>query len=251
LQSNILHAAQLIRDAEKSIALTGAGISTPSGIPDFRSSRSGLWQTFNPMEVASLAAFRYQPEKFFEWVRPLARTILEAEPNAAHVALAELEVAGFLIGVVTQNIDDLHGKAGSKKVLEVHGHWRAATCVNCFDKVSTDPYIHQFIAGEDIPHCERCGGVLKPDAILFGEQLPLEVVTEAKALMNSSDLILVVGSSLEVSPVALFPIPALNAGAKLIIINLEPTYLDERASVVFHSDAADILPLIVAEVLND
>jgi NAD-dependent deacetylase len=203
------------------------------------------------MEVASLSAFRYNPEKFFEWSRPLASTILHAKPNEAHYALARLEEAGYLKGIITQNIDNLHFRAGSINVLEIHGNIRNATCVNCFNKVELTNQIEQFIEKKIIPCCEKCGGILKPDFVLFGEQLPYQIVREARSLIQSSTLILVLGSSLEVIPVAYYPLEALNAGAHLIIINNEQTYLDERADVVFHDDVAVVLPEIVAEVLNE
>jgi NAD-dependent deacetylase len=250
LTSKIHQAAELIRTAKFSVALTGAGISTPSGIPDFRSTGSGLWELYNPMDVASLNAFRYDPEKFFEWARPLASTILKAEPNQAHIALAQLEDAGYLKGIVTQNIDNLHFRAGSKRVLEIHGHMRDATCINCFQKEKISNQIEEFVNKKIIPQCEKCGGVLKPDFVLFGEQLPFYIVKEAKKLIQSSDLILVLGSSLEVVPVAYYPIDALNSGAHLIIINQEQTYLNKRADLVFQMDVAVVLPKIAAEVIH-
>jgi NAD-dependent deacetylase len=248
---DIQKAAQFIHAAEHTTVLTGAGISTPSGIPDFRSPGSGLWEMYNPLEVATLNVFRYRPEKFFEWARPLASTILSAQPNEAHIALAQLEHAGYVSGIITQNIDGLHFRAGSKKVLEIHGHLREATCINCFNKVSTKGQLEAFIEQNILPRCEKCGGILKPDFVLFGEQLPYQVVQEAQALIHSSDLILVAGSSLEVIPVAYFPVEALNSGAHLIIINRDPTYLDERADVLIHDDVARILPMIAAEVLHE
>lgn len=250
-KSDILQASELICAAESTVALTGAGISTPSGIPDFRSAGSGLWELYNPMKVATLTAFRYNPEKFFEWAKPLTSTILNAEPNEAHFALAKLEEAGYLKGIVTQNIDNLHFRAGSKRVLEIHGHMRNATCINCFHKEEITGQIEEFVEKQIIPHCERCGGILKPDIVLFGEQLPFDVVKKVRDWMQSSDLILVLGSSLEVVPVAYYPVDALNAGARLIIINHEPTYLDGRADIVFHLDVADVLPKITAEVLDE
>jgi NAD-dependent deacetylase len=250
-RSDIVEAAELILRAESVVALTGAGISTPSGIPDFRSLGSGLWEIYNPMEVASLTAFRYNPEKFFDWAKPLASKILIAEPNNAHYALAQMEAQGFIKAIITQNIDTLHTRAGSKKVLEIHGHMRKATCINCFQKVTVTDQIQNFVEHAIIPKCEKCGGILKPDFVLFGEQLPFEIVKEARKLIHSSDLMLVLGSSLEVVPVAYYPVDALNSGGKLIIINHEPTYLDERASIVFHHDVAKILPDIAAEVLNE
>jgi len=249
--TDIKGAAELILGAESAVALTGAGISTPSGIPDFRSLGSGLWEIYNPMEVASLNAFRYNPEKFFEWARPLASKILTAKPNEAHYALARLEAEGFITGIITQNIDNLHLRAGSKKVLEIHGHMRNATCINCFHKVTISDQIQNFVDKRIIPHCEKCDGILKPDFVLFGEQLPFEIVKDARKLIHSSDLILILGSSLEVVPVAYYPVDALNAGAYLIIINHEPTYLDERANFVIHDDVADVLPDIATEVFNE
>jgi NAD-dependent deacetylase len=251
ITSDIVRASNLIRTAESTVALTGAGISTPSGIPDFRSAGSGLWELYNPMEVASLTSFRYNPEKFFQWARPLASTILNAEPNSAHYALARLEKAGYLRGIITQNIDDLHFRAGSKNVLEIHGHMRKATCINCFHKVEISHQIEDFVNKQIIPHCDKCGGILKPDFVLFGEQLPYEVVKEARSWIQSSTLILVLGSSLEVVPVAYYPVEAINAGARLIIINNENTYLDERADIVFKDDVAVVLPKIAAEVLDE
>jgi NAD-dependent deacetylase len=203
------------------------------------------------MEVASLASFRHHPEKFYAWIQPLAEKILKANPNPAHVALARLEKAGILHGVVTQNIDDLHQQSGSVVVHEIHGHMRSATCVACHEQHSTRDLLPEFSRTGKIPRCKKCGGTLKPNVVLFGEQLPFDVVRAAEALMAESDLVLVAGSSLEVTPAAHFPIPALNAGANLIIINLDPTYLDERADVVFREDVAHVLPRLVDEVLGD
>ncbi len=248
--ANEARAAALLRSARRAVALTGAGISTASGIPDFRSPGSGLWEHNDPMAVASMTAFRYHPDRFYEWVRPLAQRILAAEPNPAHIALARLEAAGRLVGVVTQNIDDLHHRAGSKHVLEIHGHLRQATCVCCYRVFSTEGFVDRYITAGEVPRCPVCGGVLKPNVVLFGEQLPLQAVHQAEAWIDASDLLLVVGSSLEVTPAALFPLRALDAGAHLIIINREPTYLDVRADVIVRREAADVLPGLAAEVLD-
>ena len=247
----IKQSATVFRSARQIVALTGAGISTRSGIPDFRSRDSGLWNEFDPMDVASISSFRYRPETFFEWVRPLVKTMIDAEPNPAHTALAELEQAGFLHGIITQNFDDLHHKAGSRRVYEIHGHMREATCTSCFHKYNAKGLIEVFSHTGALPYCDSCGGLLKPDIILFGEQLPTTIVNEASALIHEADLIVVAGSSMEVMPAASMPIPALNAGAKLIIINNEPTYLDVRADIVIHADVADVLPLILQEVLRE
>jgi NAD-dependent deacetylase len=249
--SDVKIAAALLRNSERVVALTGAGVSTPSGIPDFRSRDTGLWDQVDPMTVASLLSFRHNPEKFFEWSRPLTGKIINAEPNPAHYGLAHLEEAEFLVAIVTQNIDNLHLKAGSKVVYEVHGHLREATCIKCFHHVDATEHILKFVNESTIPNCEQCGGILKPDVVLFGEQLPYKVANQAQEVVSQSDLILIVGSSLEVTPVALYPLHALDSGAKLIIINEEPTYLDSRADVVFHHDAAEVLPRLVDEVLNE
>jgi NAD-dependent deacetylase len=249
--SLILEAAQLLQKAKHTVALTGAGISTPSGIPDFRSRGSGLWEHYDPMEVASLSTFRYDPDKFYKWIQPLALTMFEAEPNPAHFALARLEEAGLLAGVVTQNIDDLHRRAGSEIVFEVHGHLREATCVSCYSCHPTEGFIETFIKTGETPHCPVCGGVLKPNAVLYEEQLPYDVFCGAADLLSQSDLILIAGSSLEVVPVASLPVGPLNTGARLIIINHYPTYLDERADVIFRQDVAVVLPRLVSEVLGE
>lgn len=241
----------MIRAAQAAVALTGAGISTPSGIPDFRSSRSGLWRKHDPMEVASLTAFRYQPERFFDWVRPLAHDILQAEPNAAHHALARLEKAGLLTGVVTQNIDDLHRRAGSETIHEIHGHLRQATCVKCYRRHPNTQHLRRFALSGEIPRCPECGGILKPEIVLFGEQLPYFVVENARALIDTADLMLVIGSSLEVTPAAVFPVQAVNRGARLIIINRTATYLDDRADLIFRGDVSEVLPRIVDKALDE
>jgi NAD-dependent deacetylase len=243
-------AADLLRSARSAVALTGAGLSTPSGIPDFRSAGTGLWERVDPMAVASLTNFRYDPEAFFGFLRPLASQILLALPNAAHLALARLEQAGQLVGLITQNIDQLHQKAGSRKVLEVHGNVRRATCIACYGEVEAGPYLDQFLRDGAVPHCPACGGLLKPNVILFGEQLPRATFEQARAWCANCDVLLVAGSSLEVTPVSGLPQVALAAGARLIIVNREPTYLDARADHVFHDDLVEVLPELATEVLD-
>jgi NAD-dependent deacetylase len=247
----ITRAARLIKSAQHAIALTGAGISTPSGIPDFRSSGSGLWTRYDPMSVASLTAFRTHPDRFYDWVYPFAETIMQAKPNPAHHALAKLESAQHLAGIVTQNIDDLHGRAGSNVVYEIHGHFREATCGSCYERFSSEGLLETFVKSGEVPRCRECGGVLKPNIVLFGEQLPHEIMEPAQRLVDESDLIIVAGSSLEVTPAAVMPITSLNNGARLIIINHDVTYLNPRADVVFRSDVADVLPLLADEILKN
>ncbi len=251
MDEELARAAALIRRSRYLVALTGAGISTPSGIPDFRSEGSGLWTIYDPMEVASIWAFSHRPEAFFEWVRPLARMILEAQPNPAHYALARLEAAGFLKALITQNIDALHQKAGSRRVIEVHGHLREATCIRCYQKVPAGPHLEAFLRDGTIPRCDRCGGVLKPDIILFGEQLPARAFLAAQQEARRSDVFLVAGSSLEVAPAGDLPILAKAHGARLILINLSPTAADRYADVRIQGDVAEVLPRLVDIVLGN
>lgn len=249
MQDSIQRAAALIRQSRHMIAFTGAGHSTPSGIPDFRSPGSGLWEKDNPMLVASIWAFRLNPRSFYRWIQPMADLLLHAPPNPAHYALAELEALGFLKAIVTQNIDNLHQRAGSRRVLELHGHMREATCIRCYTKVPIDPELEQLVLGGKVPYC-ACGGVLKPDVILFGEQLPIRVLNQAMAEARRCDLMLVAGSSLEVTPAADVPFLAVQSGARAIIVNLEPTGFDAQADVVIHGDVAEVLPAIAAAVAN-
>lgn len=243
-------AAELFRKAKRAVALTGAGLSTPSGIPDFRSEGTGLWSRAEPMEVASLSTFRTSPERFFNWFHPLASQICNAQPNAAHAALAALEHAGYLCTIVTQNIDALHQKAGSKHVVEMHGTWRTVSCTECFKRFDSEPLLQPYIEKKTIPLCPSCNGILKPDVILFGEQLPQSAWMEAQRAARQCDLMLVAGSSLEVLPVAGLPMQALDRGAHLIILNNTPTYLNARADVVILDDVAAILPEIAKRAQN-
>jgi len=231
--------------------LTGAGVSTPSGLPDFRSPGTGLWEHQDPLEIASLLTFRHDPEQFYARIRPLAQAFLRAEPNAAHLALANLEAAGRLFGVITQNIDGLHQRAGSVNVLEVHGSLRQATCIECYVVYPTAPYADAYARTGIPPRCPACGGFLKPNAILMGEQLPWDTIQKAILWSRSCDLILVAGSSLEITPAGQLPLVALRAGARCIIVNRQPTYLDERADVVLRQDVAVALPRLAQEVMHE
>lgn len=243
-------AAELFRKAKRVVALTGAGVSTPSGIPDFRSEGTGLWSHDEPLEVASLSTFRTYPERFFHWFRPLAGQIFNAEPNAAHKALAEMEGLNREITIVTQNIDLLHQKAGSRHVVEMHGSLQTMTCTECFKKFDTRLFIDDFIVKGEIPKCPICNGILKPDVILFGEQLPQTAWFDAQRAARQCDLMLVAGSSLEVLPVAGLPMQALDRGAHLIIVNNTPTYLNVRADVVLMQDVSTILPEIAKRAIH-
>ncbi len=244
----VLHAAQLITASRSIVAVTGAGISTPSGIPDFRSASTGLWEKDDPMEVASLSAFQHRPQVFFDWLRPLAAQIMVAQPNFAHRALAELESLGHLKVVITQNIDGLHQKAGSQHVIEVHGSAATLTCQSCKFHTQLDEVRASFFAAAQIPHCPRCGANLKPDIVLYEELLPVKAWSESEQYCWEADLILVIGSSLEVQPVASLPLFGLERGAKLIINTYSHTYLDRRAALVLPYDVSEVLPAIVEQV---
>lgn len=244
--NSLSKALERLRRAHYPIALTGAGISTRSGIPDFRSPESGLWEKFNPAEVANIQAFRHYPERFYEWIRPLAGTILHAQPNEAHRALARLETVGRLNSLITQNIDMLHTRAGSTHVIEVHGHLREATCIHCFSVYPAEPLMLRFLESDLLPSCPKCGYALKPNVILFGEQLPAQALIAARRETRLCDVMLVVGSSLEVYPAAELPLIAQRAGASLIFINLTPTPVDSLAEIVIHEDVIEILPQLAA-----
>jgi NAD-dependent deacetylase len=249
-QFGLLCAADIIRGSRKAVVLTGAGISTPSGIPDFRSPDSGLWEQFDPFEVASLTAFRHNPANFYHWMRGLASIILEAQPNPAHFSLARLQELGYVQTIITQNIDTLHQLAGSQNVLEVHGSLDTMTCTGCYQRVKAHDYVEAYLKRAEMPYCPGCGAVLKPDLVLMGEQLPAKTWLDALQASKKCDLMIVAGSSLEVLPVAGLPMRALENGARLILINYSQTYLDVRADVVFHENVAEILPLIVERVTN-
>ncbi len=243
--SMIQIAAEIIQSSTRTVALTGAGVSTASGIPDFRSPDTGLWQKVDPFEVASLTAFRHDPTRFYHWIRELALLIVRADPNPAHYGLSQLQRLGLLKTIITQNVDTLHQKSGSSSVIEVHGSFERMRCTECYLHHDATSYLLAFLESKVIPLCSRCGGILKPDVVLMGEQLPRHVWRQAVKESKECDLMLIVGSSLEVLPVAGLPMRALENNARLILINFTETYLDERADVVLHGDAAIIIPEII------
>jgi NAD-dependent deacetylase len=249
-ETSIEYVAELLHKAKNAVVLTGAGISTPSGIPDFRSEGTGLWSRDEPMEAASLNTFRTDPEHFFVWFRPLANQIFNAEPNPAHVALAKLEKAGRVHCIITQNVDTLHHKAGSKNVIEMHGTLRTLSCTQCFHQAEAQQYVKSFVEHRKLPYCKECGGLMKPDAILYGEQLPQRAWHDALQNSRQCDLMMIAGSSLEVLPVAGLPMQAIDRGAHLVILNNSTTYLDVRADAIIREDLAEVLPEIAEQVLN-
>ena len=227
--------------------LTGAGVSTESGIPDFRSP-TGLWAQVDPMEYGSIDAFRRDPVKVWSFYKPRVAMLTEAEPNPAHVALAELERGGFVQAVVTQNIDLLHERAGSREVVEVHGSIRTATCPACGERYPLERVL-ELLADADAPACPACGGILKPDVVFFGELLPPAAIDRAFELARGARLLLVVGSALEVYPIAGLPLETTGAGGEVAIVNRGPTAFDDQASLRIDGSAGEILPA-VAEALG-
>jgi NAD-dependent deacetylase len=217
------------------VVLTGAGMSTESGLPDFRSA-SGIWAEIDPYEVASIDAFRRDPTRVWSWYGPRIRSFLDVEPNPGHVALAALERTGPVQAVVTQNIDTLHTRAGSEDVVEVHGSIRRAVCLTCGLPEPLEGVLGQ-LASTPVPACHACGEILKPDVVLFGELLPLRAISRAESLAREAGLLLVVGSSLQVWPVAGLPEETLGHGGALAIVNREPTAYDDRAGVVVSAAA--------------
>jgi NAD-dependent deacetylase len=218
------------------VVLTGAGISTESGIPDFRS-REGIWAQYDPFEVAHIDAFRRDPARVWEFYALRLDVLASAEPNAGHRALARLEEAGLVRAVVTQNVDGLHARAGSQEVVEVHGSLREAECIHCGVRV---PMSHA-VAQLPLPSCPMCGEILKPGVVMFGEMLPAAAIERAQQLAAQARLLLVVGSSLEVYPVAGLPQETLAAGGSLAIVNRGPTPWDADAAVVIDGGAGETL----------
>jgi NAD-dependent deacetylase len=238
--------AALVREHQPCVALTGAGISTESGIPDFRSP-TGIWASYDPMECATLDAYRRDPVKVWEFYALRFEMLTRAEPNAGHRALAELERRGLVEAVVTQNIDGLHERAGSRDVVEVHGSIRTASCLECEERVPLD---HVVAALEEAPApaCPQCGAILKPDVVMFGELLPVEAIERAIELAQRAGVLLVVGSSLEVHPVAGLLQETVSAGGKLAIVNRGSTPFDGRATVRVDGGAGETLAALEEEL---
>jgi NAD-dependent deacetylase len=226
--------AELIRERQPCVVLTGAGVSTESGIPDFRSP-TGIWAEVDPMEYASLRAFRADPEKVWSFYALRIEMLTGAEPNDAHRALAELERRGFVGAVVTQNIDLLHERAGSRDVVEVHGSIRTASCPRCGAVHDLEPSLLP------LPRCRECDTILKPDVVFFGELLPEAAIDRAYDLARAATLMLVVGSTLEVYPVADLPAETLRAGGSVAIVNRGPTAFDDRAELRIEGSAGEVL----------
>jgi NAD-dependent deacetylase len=237
--------AELIRTADSVVALTGAGISVPSGIPDFRSPRTGLWENVDPMEVAHIDVFRRDPQRFWHFYGERFATLEHRRPNRAHEALAMLERAQLLDAVITQNIDGLHARAGSHELIEVHGTIDHSSCLVCGVRYElAEVRRRQLGDAGGVPRCD-CSAPLKPDVVLFGEYLPADALARAEQLAAGADLMLCIGSSLEVYPVAQLPAVTLGAGGKIAILTQGRTPFDARASVRCGGDVVDELDAVL------
>ena len=244
-QSTAARLAGLIRESERVVALTGAGISVPSGIPDFRTPGEGLWEKVDPLEVAHIDAFHSDTRRFWEFYRPRFKALGDKQPNPAHLALAELETRGMLEAVITQNIDRLHARAGTERLVEVHGSIATSSCTTCHASYSLES-VDELFDEDGIATCACCMGKVKPDVVLFGELLPEAAMTEAQELCGSADLLLCVGSSLEVYPVAGLPGLTLEAGGRVAIVTKGPTPYDAEAAVRLDGDVVDELAGVLA-----
>jgi len=242
---SVEHLAELVRGSQCTVALTGAGISVPSGIPDFRSPGTGLWEKVDPMEVAHIDVFRRDPQRFWSYYRPRFGMLTDKEPNPAHEALAELESRGLLDAVITQNIDRLHRKAGSRRVIEVHGTIETSSCLDCSASYPLER-VDELFDEEGVARCRECAGPVKPDVVLFGELLPERAMEEAVAFAGGAQLLLCVGSSLEVYPVAGLPSITRNSGGRIAIVTKGSTPYDGEADVRLGGDVVDELQALIA-----
>jgi NAD-dependent deacetylase len=238
--------AERIREAGSVVALTGAGISVPSGIPDFRSPRTGLWENVDPMAVAHIEVFLRDPERFWSFYGRRFEALEHKQPNRAHQALAELERAGLLDAVITQNIDQLHSRAGTSNLVEVHGTIAHSSCLRCGARYPLTEVRSRHAADPGgVPRCD-CGAPLKPDVVLFGEYLPIEALARAERLAEGADLLLCIGSSLEVYPVAQLPELTLAAGGQIAIVTRGRTQFDDQAIARMSGDVVDELEALLA-----
>lgn len=239
---NIKKAAELIVNSSKTFALTGAGISTESGIPDFRSS-TGYYSKMDPMEALSRDVLLNDPEKFYSEGFIILRDLYDKKPNKGHLALSKLEEMNLLKGIITQNIDNLHVKAGNKTVYEVHGESRSVHCMSCGAQYDFSVMKQKVEEGEIPPKCDKCGGILRPNVVMFGDMMPDDFI-RAQSELRDTELMIIVGSSLTVSPVNFLP----NMVDKMIIINQSNTPFDRKADVVFHEGAGEVLAKILDEI---
>jgi NAD-dependent deacetylase len=247
LDDKIKKLGELIFRSQQIVALSGAGMSTESGIADFRSPGTGLWERVDPYEYSSIDSYAANPMKNLEFMLETGRAIFKARPNKGHKALTRLQRLGKLKGLLTQNIDRLHHKAKTKNIVEFHGNVMEAKCLQCGRIFPITSMVNQVLQ-KKVPLCEECNGTLKPNAIFFGEPLESLVLTAADQMLQECDLMIVLGSSLVVYPVAWYPQKALSLGAKLAIINIQETDMDSLAEVVIHEKIGDVFPKVVSIV---
>ena len=238
--------ADLLRSAERAVVLTGAGVSVPSGIPDFRTPGKGIWEKVDPMEVAHIDAFRSDPDRFWGFYSQRFVSLVDKRPNPAHEAIAELERRGLVRGVITQNIDRLHRLAGSERVIEVHGSIDWCVCPECGGRFELERVLEMVEGGPPTPECPACITPLKPDVVLFGELLPEAAMAEAHALAQEADVMLCVGSSLEVYPVASLPGVTLASGGRVALVTQGRTPYDAEAEVKLDGDVAAELQAVLS-----
>ena len=247
-KESIRNASELLFNSKYAIVLTGAGISTESGIPDFRG-ESGIWKKYKPKIYGSIQSFLKDPSKFWKMAEEIAPTLFNAEPNPGHYAIADLEKLNIIKAIITQNIDELHQKAGNVIVYEVHGNINRFTCLGCRASYTKEHLLRKLKKEKNLPPgCNYCGAPLKPSVVLFGESLPNFEKYMSIDIAKKSDVMLIAGSSLTVAPVCDLPLYTLNEGGKLIIVNNHPTHLDDKATVVIRHKTGTILPLIVEEI---
>jgi NAD-dependent deacetylase len=246
-EEKVKQVAKLIKESKYMVVLTGAGVSTGSGIPDFRSPGKGIWEKVDPFKVTSITAFDEDPQRFYYFYRPRIEMLSQVSPNPAHKAISQLEEMGYAKCLITQNIDNLHQRAGSKKIIKIHGTLNEAICRKCGKIISAELLLEKIDKSKDkVPYCD-CGGVFKPNVVLFGEMLPN--LDSAIYESERADLMLAVGSSLQVNPANMLPQYCMNRKGKLVIINFMSTYLDHFAEVVVKDDICDFLPAVI-EILK-
>jgi NAD-dependent deacetylase len=238
--------AELIRGASSVVALTGAGVSVPSGIPDFRSPGTGIWEKVDPMQVAHIDAFRDDPVRFWGFYGERFATLESKQPNGAHRALVEMEQHGLLDAVITQNVDMLHRRAGTRELIEIHGSIAGCSCLSCPGSVPLEE-VRRRLAGDPqgVPRCASCGAPIKPDVVLFGEMLPAAALERARELCERADVLLCIGSSLEVQPVAGLPLITHRAGGTVAILTQGATPLDGIAGVRLEGDVVAEMDALV------
>ncbi len=245
--NQVARLAELIRGSRSTVVLTGAGVSVPSGIPDFRSPGTGIWENVDPMEVAHIDVFERDPARFWTYYRPRFQMLGDKRPNRAHEALAELERRGLIEGVITQNIDRLHRAAGSENVIEVHGTIETSSCRRCAAGFELEQ-VEALFDGEGVAVCSECGGAVKPDVVLFGELLPESAMARARELAERAELMLCVGSSLAVYPVAGLPRLTLERGGRLALVTKGPTPYDEEAELKLEGEVDAELGALLGEL---